>query len=592
MKTIVFVQSISDFNPDEHYIDIRSANNVNYSSDSGERKLIELSVIYEQYGKKWLEEFSALLASLNKDNASLLWWAYTSTAKNLLSSPLGEYYVQVRAICEIFRQKNINTLNVIGATPGQMESIASYLSSSEIRFCGQAWKLKKWSRHVSIFTTLARQPIFFARIVFGFFLNRRPEIDKNIDVCLFTYLDGELKNGEDNYFGKLPQLLKKNKSVGSVLYLAYVYHPYRKRIRQISGMKSVVPYVALFGLLSVSDCFWVLSKVCVNWWENSFSTKKNIRGNVKEFSPLLHEAFLHDIAVGGYLHNLLIYKSISQFIRLCKPRVLMYPFENKSLEKMIILGVNNFHQKPELVGFQHSSITPRHITLLFRQGEVKYTPLPDKIITVGSVTKKYLEEFGNYPLGIFYTGCALRQNFVRPHLERGSRGNVTRVLLVLSSSENELIQAVRYFKKVLKIKPKLELGIRPHINFPLTLLPNELANWVVNNTLDFSETLLEDNLYWCNVTTYVSSTAALEALMQGKPIINFSIGDIISPDPVIGKAPFHWYASNESDMVDIIDRLQKLSDDEYADSGVRAIKYAKNYLVPVDETCIKKFLIS
>lgn len=584
MKKIVFVKSLAESHVGEKYIDL-SSDFISENSDN-DRESVDLSTLYSQFGKKWVEDFSELLSKLNQNNASLLWWAYTSTAKNLLSSPLGERYIQIQAICELITRKDIDTLNVIGATTGQMESIISNLSDSNIKFGGNALKFRLLKKIAANSTALIRQAIHCGRLFFGFFGCKAPIFDKHIDLCLFTYLDGGFHKKFDNYFGELPQLLQENNYISSFLYLAYVYTPYRQRIKNI---RSPSAYVALFSLLSLSDYYWAFSKTFLNWWKNAFQECSYKFGSTKKYSSLFNEIFLHDIAVGSYLHNLLIYKSICKFIKVCEPKTFIYPYENKSLEKMILIGINDAEYKPVVMGFQHSSITPRHITLLFRPEEATYTPLPDKIITVGKITREYLEQFGNYPPEIFITGCALRQKRVAPMTRPNYGDNKIRVLLALSSSEQELLKSVMLFQKVMRLMPELELGIRCHINFPLTLLPKDIAVWAKENTLDFSGTKLNDNLSWSNVTAYVSSTVAIETLMQGKPVVNISIGDMVSSDPVIGGTSFHWHAGDEIEMVETLSLINNISDADYGQYSSSAVSYAEDYLRPINNVCLEKY---
>jgi hypothetical protein len=270
------------------------------------------------------------------------------------------------------------------------------------------------------------------------------------------------------------------------------------------------------------------------------------------------------------------------------PKVFLYPFENKSLEKMLLLGVNHSQHKVKVLGYQHTAITPRHSTLFFRQREAACTPLPDKIVTVGKITKDYLEQVGNYPAKIFTTGAALRQRWTE-RLPKQNNKNL-RVLLALSSSKDELIQSVKFFKKVMQYIPDLELGIRPHINFPLSLLPDALMIWLREKTLDLSHTLLEDNLIWCHLTSYVSSTVALESLMRGKPVVNFSIGDIISPDPLIGDVPFHWSVNTPLKMAEVLMEIHQMSMSHYEQGSLKAVTYVSHYLSPITELSVQKFM--
>lgn len=59
----------------------------------------------------------------------------------------------------------------------------------------------------------------------------------------------------------------------------------------------------------------------------------------------------------------------------------------------------------------------------------------------------------------------------------------------------------------------------------------ELGRTVRLRILLTGRNALADNLAWCDVVVYVSSTVALEALGRGRPVINLVISDPVDPDP-------------------------------------------------------------
>jgi hypothetical protein len=580
MKTIVFCSSLSDCKTPGSYINL--SGNPNTQEDS-QHKLLEFAPLFNRMGSEWFEEFSSWLGRLNCQHADLFWWAHTATAKNVLSSSLGTYYFQVRAVCQLAKQEDVKHLYVLGATPGQMMSIALLLAKDNIHFTGKAWRLRHLYRVGNNIKALAKSWLQLASVCEGFFRYRLPKLSYSPDRCLFTYMDGVRREGVDNYFGKLHELLQENDSSLSTFYLAYVYRPYRSRLRQLLKETNSASYVALHGSLRLMDYGWVVTKSFQAWWLNAW-TKKNYQ-EAQEYNSVLREVFVKEI--GGYTHNLLVYKAACRFMKCYAPKVLVYPYENKSLEKMLLLGVRKHQPNVKIVGYQHTSVTPRHSTLFFIPGEAAHTPLPDKIITVGSVTKNYLEKRGHYPSEIFVIGGALRQLWSERLPTQQSQK--LRILLALSSSREELIQSVLFFKEVMKYIPDLELGIRPHVNFPISILPEALTAWLRRHVLDLSNTLLQDNLNWCNLTVYVSSTVALESLMRGKPVVNISIGDIVSPDPLIGEVPFHWHANTPLEMVEILKEIQEISEVDYEKSSSQAVSYVSDYLSPITSVSIKNF---
>jgi hypothetical protein len=73
-------------------------------------------------------------------------------------------------------------------------------------------------------------------------------------------------------------------------------------------------------------------------------------------------------------------------------------------------------------------------------------------------------------------------------------------------------------------------------------------------------------------------------------VINFSIDDYISPDPLIGYPSFRWFASNHMEMISILNDIHSLSKDKYFILQNNAVEYAKDYLTPVDYNCINNIL--
>jgi len=243
-----------------------------------------------------------------------------------------------------------------------------------------------------------------------------------------------------------------------------------------------------------------------------------------------------------------------------------------------------------MVGYQHTSITPRHTTLLLAAGESSITPLPDYVVTVGDVTRRYLEEHGNYPPGLFLTGGALRQVWRDPVARLDPRNRPLRVLLALSSSRAELRDAVKLSKGLAEEGIEFELGVRPHPEFPVSTLPRDLQLWIQEYAQDLSGTPLHENIAWCDVTVYVSSTVALESLMLGKPAINLRLSDPIDPDPVLESDLVRLRASSPAELAAAFKSIVEMTDEEYARHRSYAIAYVRNYLRPFLEGYERKFL--
>jgi hypothetical protein len=275
MKTIVFSYSFSACKIPHKYIDL-SQNQTTIDKDIDHDR-IELSTLFKRFGKEWFDEFSAWLGQLNCTHASLLWWAHTGTAKNVLSSSLGQHYFKVRAIVELAKKDAEEYLYVLGATAGEMASIVSLLPSAHFRFTGLAWHLRHLHKLAHSSKALVKAFLQMGMVVIGFFSYRFSKPAKAPDLCLFTYMDGVRRAGIDNYFGNLPELLHKQDKSISLLYLAYVYRPYRRRLKQLLKEHNETPYIALHAFLQIKDYIWVIYHGLLEWWRNVGLQKNTIK---------------------------------------------------------------------------------------------------------------------------------------------------------------------------------------------------------------------------------------------------------------------------------------------------------------------------
>lgn len=581
-KQIIFTARPGDLTPPFHCVDL--------SGDAPAQDGIEFinpGTIYRANEHAWRAFFVGWLGSINVRNACLDWWAYTSTAKNMLSSDLGSQVFQLLALREIVLAGNFQKLCVAGASRQQAAVFSGWLRKArpEIEIRQSAAPLQSAIAPLFIPFRLLFQ---LAAVWLGFRNVARAQAAAYADntVCFFTYIDNVLKPGADIYFGPLASLLKQRWPEVHAIYAAYVYTPYQARLQELQRLPG--NYLPLFAELTVGDLFWVLFKSLMARRVASYDLHTDLELDMG-LAPLLEHALRTDSGFRGHVFNLLVYRAMIRFARKHRPAKFVYPFENKSLEKMLLLALREICPAAEITGYQHTSITPRHTTLLFARGEADVTPLPDRIVTVGKITRAFLEDHGNYPPDIFRTGCALRQTWQENPAPVANPAGKPKILLALSSSTRELIRAVQFFR-TLQEGGVFELGIRPHPEFPLNSLPPALMEWAGRHARDFSGSPLADNLAWCDVTAYVSSTVALETLMAGKPVINFCIDDVIQPDPVIGDAPLHWRAENAAGMAQALQQIQALPAADFQQLSAAARAYINDYLRPVSEACLACFI--
>jgi hypothetical protein len=534
----------------------------------------DLAPLQRSQGTAWRDAFVAWLGALNRSRASLAWWSYSSTAKNLLSSPLGDRCLQLLALDRFLAQTQAHTVFVSGATPAQQEAMRLRLKQSPWRVAGAGG--------IPRLAPLARSLWQFARIL-GLWGARRLRAPAGAapQALLFTYVDAGFRDAPDAFFGPLAGHLPV-----SSCHVAFVQCAYRDALPKLAAARGA-RYEPLFGSLRLVDLLWALGASLAAWWRAARYDAPPLGGIPA--TPLLREALRWDVGQGGYFYNLLVYRAARRLHAAWRPAWLIYPFENKALEKLLLLAARAASPRTRIVGYQHTSITRRHATLLFAEGEAAATPMPDRVVTVGDVTRRYLEREGRYPPGLFVTGCALRQQGGAP-LERRVADGKPRLLLALSSSRRELVEAVDACRRARAADPALELAIRTHPEFPLALLPAELRAWADANAINLAGSALAANLEWCDAVVYVSSTVALEALGRGRPVINLAISDPLDPDPVLDPLAFHWSADSPAALAAAAREIVSLAPARFEQARREALEYVAEYLRPPTPAALEAFL--
>jgi hypothetical protein len=511
------------------------------------------------------QSFVDWMGALNMTRASLGWWAHTASAKNLLSSPLGNQVLELLGLQRLLARTPAPRIAVVGATSAQRKVIASLVAGMPgVRVEPLA------KARTELFFPLARLGYQFARMVVLWPALRRARSEPGADVHVLTYGDEALDDGRDAFFGPLAELLLQRQPALRTQYHVFMQGSYRRILARI-GVAGRFRYAPLFAELGLSDlCVALVAALRARFAVDRWTAAPRL-GQL-DLQPVLRAALIWDLAKGGYFYNLLVYRAARRLGQRLKPAVLLYPYEAKSLEKAFLLGIKAAHPPVRVTGYQHTAITPRHTTLLFAEGEAARTPLPDRVVTMGSVTQRYLKEQGRYPDDLLRSGFALRQ-VQRPALPRRSDAALVRLLFVTSSSVAELAAAGRCLLAVAKRRPAWKLAIRPHPEFPLRWLPAELANELRAHASDFSGSALTDNLHWSDAAVYVSSTAALEALMVGRPVVNLDVGDLLSVDPVIEAVPLHARARSAEEVIAAVERLTAMQPDEFR----RALEASRDF---------------
>ena len=525
----------------------------------------------------YIEKVNSYLSELNISNANYFWWAFNLSSKNPLSSSFVYKMTDILASLDLDRNETFKNTDYSGFSIAQQKILNECIGSNEGFYQKTTFFL---SQSFKIIFDFVKATLRIFQIL-CFFLFRKINKNKH-NILIFTFVDGSNRDEKDPYFGNLKNLISKEDSNKFVGYLYYLYRPFFKMAKTLKKEKP--PHNYIFSYLKPQDYFWCFTQIIKAYF---FKVKKvQFLYNNKPVSleKLVRETMLSEIS-RGLIENLLLFCAFKRLNSNKFLEKIIYPFENKSLEKLLLLGLSS---NIKTIGYQHSSITPRHLSFKLSKREIKITPLPDKIITLGKITHKWLVEKGNFPSQKVNPGVALR-SFNNKYFNKTSfNPNKAKLLFVFSSSLNEIIKTIDLLKDISNTHSFI-YKFKFHINFPMSSLEQEYQDWI-NKKVDF---ISSDSLYnefrWADIMIYISSSAVLESLMCHLPVIRLDL-DKLNSNPLLNFKPSLFKEVKSSkDFIKSVFEISYLSDDEKNDMALSSKKFAESYMVPQENFNSKMF---
>ncbi len=409
--------------------------------------------------------------------------------------------------------------------------------------------------------------------------------EKN-NVTLLTLIDRNCfpkgSSFRDIYLGELaPELRKKGYSVHI---LARLLGTISKEV--FKGLRS-----SKDPDLRCIDSFWTFKEL----FQVAAQTVKDFFAPAPEWNPHIFMGFdvrsllsaLWRIEVGGaiYADALLDGYAFRRYVENIPTDTLMYPYENKTYERIILQAGKDSESEIYTTGYQHAVLTPKHIHMFMAEGEADVMPLPDRIVTNGPWTAKMLNERGFYNNGTIAAGTALR--FSSQGNESAVRQKppekVHNVLVALAEGAEEYDRAFSFLRALQDNSPSSNFlfRVRLHPSIPYDPFKKQGCG---KNCIRDKEPSLEDSLQQADVLLYASTSVAVHAMSLGIPVVWMDLLDFWGTDPVEGNELLRWELVNPAGWDEVIKKITSLPEQEFQKRLGNSIDFAKGYFCrdPVD----------
>jgi len=408
---------------------------------------------------------------------------------------------------------------------------------------------------------------------------------------------GENALGErDYYYGRMFESLE-SVSRDEVLFV-YLNGPLGQRIkvRQHDRAKTTSPaYVFLEDLVKFSDCFKGLM--------STFRTAVALRNVKRNLPPLRYgesqsDAFpkeywktcmADDLSIGSFFVYFLSKRLLKRF----KAKALIYPYEERGFERAILKACSEMEEPLTVIGYHHGIHTNAHIFYRTRPEGMVNPPRPDIVGVGGPGEKKwFIGVAKTHPSMVSVIGSArypkpvtTRDEEERPHsplriLVLTGFGYELMILANYLQARDDLFQGTDVIvrKKPYAIQTEADVGI-------------ERLKRIGDNIKIETNSLIEQ-VEWCDVVLYCTTTAGFEAMLLGRLAIYVDLCDLILTDPVKDKGDSEELIRcfSVNDLKKSLDRVRHMSRNEYSLSVRNQIGFAEQLISPVDEKGLSRLI--
>ena len=246
----------------------------------------------------------------------------------------------------------------------------------------------------------------------------------------------------------------------------------------------------------------VLSVVNLIEWKEEFKV-------IKPDSTLLHQTAYNkrfEISLNHVLH----YEEIKDFVKHFQVRSFITTYENIPWEPMCLLALKETSPKTISIGYQHSNVSEFETNYFLSEYELNKRPMPDRIFTIGPITKRIIEKnsFGKYPF--IESSCALRYKYLDRKINR-PRKKQRRILVALEGLP-DVYHLVNYILNELSQANNYEIIVRPHPILPMAKIDKHIQidyskfkNMI--STTQYVQTIFpHDPPYRANQLTHIGDT--------------------------------------------------------------------------------------
>jgi len=497
------------------------------------------------------------------------------------------------AIIEISNQNPKKNIYVLAANEELITYICEWADRYNKRIVESSKTINKFNsffinlkQNGLLLLNIFKKTLFYILIIL---LQKRQKVEETSVLVHSSIISNQLldSNG-DHYFGTM---LDKIKSLGKKD-VTWLYNDLRINKKLAYTKLDKLNRQAYFNtdLFRLSDVLFGLYEGIKSY----IPLKKLIKiENMLEFDSMQFSEFpkiyIRKLVLSSIpIYELMLYRQFSRLLNVTKATRLIYPYEEKPIERAMLLAVKDSNISIKTIAFAHGGYSKGH---LYIKRECKNEPpRADLIAVTGDAQNERFHQLGIPKDQLVIVGSP---RYVENEMDfSNNKENFNRILLICGFGfELRIFASFLVENRNILNGYKLTVRRSPH-------------SWVKEQ--DDAEKMLRDagieynveskNLFdqidESDIVFFESTTAALIAVLRGKLAVRLNLNDIISTQHFYGKfsnGEFK-YRKELKDLKLILDEFCSLTRSEYIKRNKEQRETIKHLYSPIDSSAVNKLL--
>jgi len=306
----------------------------------------------------------------------------------------------------------------------------------------------------------------------------------------------------------------------------------------------------------------------------------SIAGRVSHrFSKKYYLQMVHEYQPWG---ELAVYFVAKRLMTAHKFKRLIYPYEEKGLERAIIKARSQVSPSTKLIGFAHAVHNQGHLYLRSK------TPKPDLIATTGNGPLHWLKSWAHVDAKRLVLFGSPR--FSDPSPKKRDPKARLRVLVLIGQGyepgnlANYVEEDPSLFKDCEVLLRRYPYGWHDAQKEGIKRLQE------LGVDLKTDDAPLKQQIHWCDVALFSSTSAGIEAMLNGRIAIYTDLNDIFVLDPVLGRGDLSkiMRCFNKVELGEALKKIDRASNEEYSLLAHEQREFACGVYSPPNVTALLK----